>query len=176
MRNRTMLVLIAVLASGFAPGCFGRIAKEGLSAATGAKGIPVEIVPVSPGALAGGASVKLGKIIDDSGGRMPAEFEGMLRKEFAEKMQKAEIPIEGGKAVTVTGTIIHYETAGLSGQLFGPFEEVLIRAVMQDAAGKKIGSANCIGRSGTSKTKGTDHKADGAAKAIVAWIKKNYKK
>ena len=177
MRNRTMGVLIAVLASGFVPGCWGRIAKEGLSVATGAKGLQAEIVPVSPGALTGGTSVRLGEIVDNSGGRTPAGFESMLRQEFAQKMQEAGIPTQGGgKAVTITGTILHYESAGLTGQVFGPFEEVFIRAALYDAAGRKVGSANCIGRSTTTKTQGVGHKADGAAKAIVAWIKKNYRK
>lgn len=177
MRNRTMWVLIAVLACGFAPGCWGRIAKEGLSVATGAKGLQVEIVPVSPGALTGGTSVKLGEIVDDSGGRTPAGFGSMLRHEFAEKMREDGIPTQGGgKAVIIRGTILHYESASLTGQVFGPFEEVFLRAVMYDAAGREVGSANCIGRSTTTKTQGVGHKADGAAKAIVAWIKKNYRR
>ncbi len=178
MRSTTRILsgvlLLSLLA---ATGCTSRVIKEGFGAVRGAKGVHVALQPL-PGSLAEYGSFELGEFRDDFGGKMPPQLLAMLPVKFNEQLQKADLPLRaGGPTAIVRGTILHYEAAGLVGNVFGPLEEVVARVELVDAAsGRVLGTANAIGRSTESINLGVDAKATGLAKAIVEWIAENYPK
>lgn len=165
-------LLLGMLVAMVAPGCISRIAKEGLSVGTGAKGVVSEVLP--PGSLAGYTRFELGTFQDGMGGLAPKSLWTYLPGKFTKHAADENLPNTPGKVCVIRGTIVHYEGEGVGGLLFGHFEEVIARTELIDqATGQVLGQANCIGRSTTTARKGVENKADGLAKAIVDWIKKH---
>ena len=171
---KSMRIIAILLVTGLlASGCASRIFKETFGMATGPKGVYAQDERVR--SLAGYGTFEVGSFSNDSGGRTPAEFftklPGYIRENLI-KDEKAPLTGMGGKTAVISGEVIYYERAGAMGQLFGPFEEAILEVTLTDkATGKKLGRATCIGRSTESVNQGVDKKAEGAAKAIVEWIK-----
>jgi hypothetical protein len=154
-------------------GCASRIFKETFGAYTGPKGVYAQVDRVRT--LEGYGTFEVGTFSNDSGGRTPAEFFTMLPGYIRTKLvadEKMPLTGMGGKTAVISGEVIYYEKAGAMGQLFGPFEEAIMEVTLTDkATGAKLGRATCIGRSTESVNQGVEKKAEGAAKAIVEWIK-----
>ncbi len=173
MRNRSLLVLLVVLAAAAVPGCLGRVVKESVAGGMGAEGVLAEIK--RPGSLGAYTSFELGEYTHEMGGQIPRQIWTYLPGKFGVHLQdKGLAGLTGGKALVLRGAILHYEGEGIKGLLFGDFEEVIARVEMVDkASGAVLGTANCIGRTKTTSRKGVENKADGLAKALVKWIESN---
>lgn len=162
-----------------AGGC-SRVFKEGLGAATGAKGVAIPLKPVagSPSDRPLGAyeRFELGSITDGINGQTPPGLLTQLPAEFEKQLAAKKLPNPAsGKTLVIRGEIRHYEASGLFGQAFGPLEEVIARIELVDKdSGNVLGVANCVGRTKESINMGVRAKAEGLAKAIVGWIDKLY--
>ena len=172
MRRKSLLILTLVLVAAVSPGCISRAIKESASVAIGAKGVLAEVQP--PPTLVGYSGFELGEFTDGMGGQVPKDLWTYLPDKFAAHLADKNLAgRSGGKTLQLRGTILHYEGEGISGLIFGDFEEVIARVEMVDkASGAVIGTANCIGRTTTTARKGVANKADGLAKALVSWIDK----
>lgn len=170
-RNASILLVSIALASVALGGCVSRAVKEGFSGVTGAKGVGVPIRRLAP--LGPIAELKLGPVSDDTGGNYPRAFMSKLPGMFAKQLAEAELRMSpSGRKLRFEGVLIHYETADVAGQLFGPLEEAIVRVRLIDAdSGQVLGVANCVGRSTTTTRMGPDNKADGVAKAMIAWVR-----
>ena len=126
--------------------------------------------------LGGYTQFVLGPITDGMNGRTPQQILDLLPAEFQKQLAKNKLAgLSGGKTLELRGVVLHYEGEGLLGAILGPLEEIVVRVEMWDRdAGRKLGMANCIGRSEHRTTKGLASKAEGLAKALVAWIDKRY--
>jgi len=162
-------------------GCISRLAKEGLGAGTGAKGVYAEIQPVAPSKesypLSQYRRFELGDIADDYG-RTPGGVLAALPGEFVKALADKKLPNEpAGKALLIRGKILHFELSGLMGQAFGPYEEIIVRTELVDKdTNRVLGTANCIGRTKESVNQGIEKKAEGLAKAFAGWISDYYPK
>jgi hypothetical protein len=172
------LVAFTILAQG----CVSRAIKEGIGTVRGAKGTFAPIKPLSAikdePVLAQYANFELGPIVDDLGGRTPAELWQFLPGEFQKALLKKRLPVQpGGKTLLVRGRVIHYESASTLGMAIGPLEEVIVRTELVDkTTGKVLAVGNCIGRTEETVNFGVQKKAEGLAKAFVAWIDAHYPK
>jgi len=180
-RHCNCLVALAALAI-LAQGCVGRAIKEGVGTVRGAKGTFAPIKPLSEikdqPVLAQYTNFELGPIVDDLGGRTPVELWQFLPGEFQKALLKKRLPMQpGGKTLLVRGRVIHYESAGTLGMAIGPLEEVIVRTELVDkTTGKVLAVGNCIGRTEETVNSGVQKKAEGLAKAFVAWIDAHYPK
>lgn len=175
MKKASLCVLATVAMSMLAAGCVSRGIKEGLGVALGAKGIYAETKPVAPGeqrTLSDYGRIRLGALNDTTGGQLPGDFSSLLPGAFSRAMADKKLPTgSGAKTLEVRATIIYYESAGMMGQAFGPFEEVVARVALVDTdTGKELGVANCVGRTNATTTQGVAKKAEGLGKAIAEWI------
>lgn len=180
MTRKTVVVLI-VAAVWLGAGC-GRALREGLGEVRGASGVVIAVKPAStaanPGELAAYRRFELGDIREDMGGQLSGQFLPLLRQEFSSQLADKHLPNEaGGKTLVVRGTIFHYEDVGTIGTVISPLEEVICRTEFVDkSTGRVLAVTNCVGRTNTSLNRGVATKAEGLAKAFVAWIDKRYPK
>ena len=180
MKRTTILLIAAVSALLMAQGCT-RAIKETVGL-RGAKGIYAPIQPVDrlkeARPLGDYRLFELGDIKDDFGAKVPPELFRYLPVEFEEALADKKLPNEpGGKALLIRGRVLHYEDANMVGSVLGPLEEVVARIELVDkASGKVLGVANCIGRTNETVNQGVQKKAQGLARAIVAWIDARYPK
>ncbi len=174
----TIVTSIVFLFLSITQGC-GRLISEGVGTVTGAKGTYLVLQPIGEGPrtapLASYTEFELLPLEADPGVRVPLMFTQNLPEKFQQCLIKEKFA-DGtrGKTLVIRGRIMHYESAGLAGEVFGPFEEVVARTELVDKqTGKVLGVANCIGRSEETVNEGPEDKAAGLAKAIVNWIKAN---
>jgi hypothetical protein len=179
---KTTKLVLVLLTAGIvlSGGCVSRAIKEGVSVATGPKGFYAEDPSMgaeSSRPLGKYESIEIGQFGSDFRST-PGSLTGMIATQLREKLTDAGFPINApGPTLVVQGTVIYYEKAGLSGQLFGPFEETVCDVQLIDkSTGQKVGNAICIGRSTTTAMQGMDKKAEGVAKGIVEWLKDRYPK
>ena len=179
MKRMVLLIGLAGLAAVLVGGCTTAI-REGVGAVRGAKGAVVPIQPLAmhenERPLGGYTRFVLGTFADGTNGRTPQQILNLLPAEFEKQLIKNKLGgLSGGKTLELRGTVLHYEGEGLLGAILGPLEEVVVRVDMVDkATGRTLGTANCIGRTTTRVNKGIATKAEGLAKALVAWIDKRY--
>ncbi|MDY6913171.1 MAG: hypothetical protein SVT52_01750 [Planctomycetota bacterium] len=173
MKRTTMIAALVSVALLFG-GC-SRLAKEGIGVASGAKGVYAEIqAPSRP--LGMYHNIQPGQIEDSFGGRTPPGLLSALPGKITEQLHNEGLPTgTSGKTLVITGKVIYYEAAGITGEVFGPFEEAVAEIQLVDKdTGRVVSVANCVGRSTTSLNRGVDKKAEGLAKGIVKWISKHY--
>lgn len=173
--SRTLL--LACLGLGVLPGCLGRAISEGLGTVGGAKGGYSQVAPLPYTGLSVYTRFELGAIRDDFGGKVPPDLLAMLPMKLQAELSKLGLPDQpGGKTLLIRGAFLHYEEAGLFGNVFGPLEEVIARIELVDkATGKVLGTANCIGRTRETVNLGVEKKADGLALAIAKYIADHYR-
>lgn len=177
MKTIQWVLLLIVLAT-MTTGCMSRAIKEGFSVATGPKGFYAEDPSMGPEEakpLAKYNSFKIGEF-NSSFRNTPPELLRLVPTELRKKLTEEGLPLgPGGATCVINGTVIYYEKAGLSGQLFGPFEEAVFEVQLVDqASGQVIGQAICVGRSTTTARQGVENKAIGVAKGIAKWIEDRY--
>ncbi|MBN2583930.1 MAG: hypothetical protein JXL80_12760 [Planctomycetes bacterium] len=179
---RRLIVLMMLLSCvSLSTGCMSRAIKEGVGAATGAKGVSFISSGFAGGELAAPlgtfTSFKVESFANQSPVSIPGTVNAMLPQYVAEELQKKKIPnLADGRTLTIRGTYIYYEDATKAlDQAFGPFEEVIAKVQFLDG-NKLVGEAICVGRSGETVNQGPDKKAHGLAKAIVGLIDKHYPK
>lgn len=178
MSTRKCIWALLLATMVFSSGCMSRLAKEGLGAATGAKGSFSESPSMGPGGakpLAGYQDFQVGNI-ENTFKLTPRELIPMLKTEIRKDLQKQELPTgRGGKTCVINVSIFYYEKAGTMGQVFGPLEEVVADVQLVDKSDDRvIGTAVCVGRSTTTSNQGVEKKAQGLAKGIVNWIQSRY--
>ena len=172
-------LLLAAFVSIASVGCM-RIAKEGVGAARGAKGLytPIQRISSSMGdrPLRIYKHFELAQITDDFGGKVPPDFWMPFRQAFREELAEKQLPnYSTGKTLLIRGKILHYEDSSRLGAAISPLEEVIARIELVDKdSGNIIGTANCIGRTTESVNLGVARKAQGLAKAIVSWLAERY--
>ncbi len=176
-RNMVWMLLASVLV--LSSGCVSRAIKEGVGVATGAKGSFAES-PSMGGEyakpLAEYQDFQIGSVTDAFKGRVPRQLISGLPLKIREYLHKDYLPTgKGGKTCVINVSILYYEKAGSMGQVFGPLEEVIAEVQLVDKSNDRvIGNAICVGRSQSTTTQGVEHKTDGLAKGIVAWLKSRY--
>lgn len=177
---KTTKLALVLLAAGMvlSGGCMSRAIKEGVSVATGPKGFYAEDPSMgaeSSRPLGKYESIEVGRIGSDFRST-PGQLTGMIATQLRERLSEAGFNLDGpAPTLVVQGTVIYYEKAGISGQLFGPFEEAVCDVQLVDkSTGQTVGNAICIGRSTTTAMQGVDKKAEGVAKGITEWIKDRY--
>ena len=113
---------------------------------------------------------------------MPADMNQILRTALTEKIaelkpKKAILDPRAAGVLLVRGQYVYYEEAGgILDQAFGPFEEIIALVELVDqASGKVAARGYCVGRTGTTRLQGPKRKAEGLAKAIIDFIRKNCK-
>ncbi len=182
MRKMTVVALLAA-AMLTSTGCVSRAIKEGIGTARGAKGFSAPVTGtanIAPGGLAGQyTTVVLEDFTEGPATQTPSILNGLVRGALSEQLAKTALPqmeaTAGNMALIIRGKYLYYEKSGVAGQLFGPFEEVIVRVHLIDAkTGKTITVANCIGRTTTSVNKGIEGKAEGLAKGIVDLLNKSF--
>lgn len=175
MKKTALLSAMLVVALVACPGCFSRAVKEVGGAALGASGKHLAIQPA--GSLAAYSSYELGTTTSQVGRNLPGNFFRLLPSQLQKELADKDLARRhGGKALLINVDVIHYESAGLMGQAFGPFEEVIARVTLADkATGSVLGTANCVGRSQSTSAQGVEEKAAGLAKAIAGWIESQTK-
>jgi hypothetical protein len=179
MKTRNLVLVLLTAGLVFSGGCVSRIAKEGLGAATGAKGSFYESPSMGhEGAkpLAGYQDFQVGRVEDAFKGRTPRQLLSSLPQEIRQNLRKESLPTgKGGKTCVINVSVLYYEQAGAMGQVFGPLEEVIAEVQLVDKNDDRVvGNAICVGRSTTTANQGVEKKAQGLAKGVVNWIKSRY--
>jgi hypothetical protein len=180
--KRTLLSISLIGSLLFLPGCMGRLIGEGAETALGPKGDYWEQKSVASRkdhkSLLKYQQFELGSVKNEIGRLLPPEFIGMFRKEFSDQLDKSNLPNTGrGKTLLVDVSIVHYEKADMTDNVFGPLEQVVARVKLVDKdSGKVLAVGNAIGRTGKTVGMGVDNKAEGLAKGLVKWISDYYPK
>ncbi|HVP09625.1 MAG TPA: hypothetical protein VMV94_00370 [Phycisphaerae bacterium] len=157
-------------------GCVGRVIGEGAEKTLGPKGAYFQEKPLAASkdmkVLGPYKKFELGTVKNDYGKNVPADFIPKFREEFAKQVKDAKLGEEGaGKTLLVNVNVIHYETADMADNVFGPLEQVVAHVELVDKdTGQVLASGNAIGRTGKSVGMGVDKKAIGLARGIVKWI------
>lgn len=168
MRRMTMTLLLLAVCVG-STGCVSRAIKEGVGTVTGAKGVYAPLTQAAD--LSDYGTFEVARFTDDSGGRSPAELFSLLPIKIESRLKEDEVDIGMGKTAVISGEVIYYEKAGITGQAFGPFEEAITEVTLTDkGTGQVLGKATCIGRSTQTVNQGIEKKAEGIAKGIAKWI------
>ena len=173
--NRKMCLAAVVIWLVSAGGGCSRLAKEALGGVSGGKGSFTVLRDASGGAMPESlAAYGRFQLLQLSDGVNRAAVRA--NRSFEKELAKKKIPNAASrKLLLVRGKIIHYEAAGLSGQLFGPLEEVVARIEFVDGdTGEVIAEVNCVGRTKSTTSQGVATKAQGLAKAIVGYIDQRY--
>jgi hypothetical protein len=168
MKRMTMTLLLLAVCVG-STGCVSRAIKEGVGTVTGAKGVYAPLTETAD--LADYGNFEVQRFTDESNGRTPEEFYAVLPIKVEEQLKKDELDTDSGKTAVISGVVIYYEVAGITGQAFGPFEEAITEVTLTDkGTGQFLGKATCIGRSTQTVNQGAEKKAEGVAKGIAKWI------
>lgn len=169
--TRAMTMTLAALTVTIAcTGCVGRMIKEGMGAATGASGKVVDGGPLPDLSHYRAVTVEPVTVATDI--RVPPEMSQLVQAELTSAAVDRGLALSGQPALTISGEIIHYETAGMVDTAIGPLAEVIVRTRLTDAGtGKIVGTANLIGRSKATVSSGAEDLADGVGKALSKWLK-----
>jgi hypothetical protein len=170
------LITLSLLSLVFSStGCLGRIIKEGWEGLEQGKG-RFDIQSVDPGSLADYSQFEIGTFSDDTNGTAPTQFFADLPEAFRLIAAAEGLPQHpGGKKLVIDGVVIYYESAAITGQVFGPFEEVVARVEYKDGStGKVIARGTAVGRTGATTAQGPRTKAGGLSKGLIKFIIDHY--
>jgi|ERR1043166_261337 hypothetical protein len=183
MRNCKGLVLTLLVGTALlTPGCVGRAIGEGAEKATGPKGAYWEVKPCGSTkdhrALASYKNFELGPVRNEAGKNVPPDFLQKFPTEFAKRLKDSGLPTDhSGKTVVFDVTIVHYETADKTDNVFGPLEQVVAKVQLVDKeTHQPLAEGVAIGRTGKSVGLGTEWKAWGLSKGLLKWAKDYYPK
>lgn len=170
------------LSTVFCPGCVGRLIGESAEGTLGPKGVYWEEQPVatskSEKSLSDYRRFELEEVINGYGKHVPVEFFRRLPVEFNKQLASSGLPnAASGKTLVFRVTIIHYETADMDDNVFGPLEQVVARVELVDKdSGRVLATGNAVGRTGKTVGLGAESKAEGLAKALIKWVRDYYRK
>ena len=152
-------------------GCWSRAYKEAKGGVLGADSGVAPLTSLSPTTFNAYGTYELGSLENDAGTLVPLEFPSLFRSQLRKRLADKGLAAGPGQPATIDVTILHYDTAKLIGQAFGPFEEVVARVTIVDrSTGRVLARANCIGRSESTTSQGPEPKAAALAEAIVDLI------
>lgn len=180
--SKTKLMMIFLIGLALATQGCSRLIGEGMEATMGAKGSYFEEKPLAADkeqkVLAEYQRFELGQVKNSTGKFLPPEFMTYLPKQFEKQLADSRLPKGvSGKTIVFNVEVIHYEAAGLTDNVFGPFEEVVARVQLLD---KQTGAVKAqgvaIGRTEQSVSLGPEKKAEGLAKGLIKWAKDYYPK
>jgi hypothetical protein len=162
---------LAALAMAVAcTGCMGRVVREGMGVATGASGKVVNNGLLPDLTQYRGMQVERVTVAPDL--RLPMEMPEMVRTDLTAAAIARGLAPAGQPALTLSGEIIHYETAGMVDSAIGPLAEVIVRAKLVDAqTGKVVAHANLVGRSKATMSSSPENLSDAVGKALDKWLK-----
>jgi hypothetical protein len=178
----TLHVFVLAVAAIASQGCLGRLLGEGAEGTLGPKGAYFEEKPVAANKdtkpLSAYGQFELGEVSNVYGKNVPSEFMAEFPTQFAERLKGSDLAKGAGEKTLVFNVqIIHYETADMEDNVFGPLEEVIARVELVDKeSGTVIASGNAVGRTGKTVGLGTKTKAEGLAKALVKWAEDYHEK
>jgi hypothetical protein len=171
MIRSVVLPLSAAVILSTCTGCMSRVLKEGVGTVRGARGAFVQAADTQSLADYRGLDVQTFTISNSipSATRMPA----LIEKAITTMARKQGLVDAEGPRLRLAGAIVHYETADTVGTLIGPLEEVIVHALLYDAAtGARVGEANLVGRAESTTASGDANLAAGVAKALQDWLAK----
>jgi hypothetical protein len=176
---RAAMIRMMLLVSGIltlCSGCLGRLVSEGAGAVTGARGKAVEIQPIRSGQPLGEyGSIEFEPLRSDIGAHAPERVLQRIPTETVRMLREDKLFAGGGRPLKISGRVIHYETGGTVDKAIGPLQEVIARITLSDGTtGAAIGEANVIGRAKSTTASGEENLAEGCAKGIAGWIRKNH--
>ena len=181
MKNFIKLVGLSILVLGVGQGC-GRLIDEGIEKGLGptAKAMPMD--PQWPAAdhayLANYKNFVLGTITTEYPAVPPA-FMAYLPESLTGQLTSKGLPRgQRGPTLVINIAILAYQPVSSYEKALGPTEEVVARVSLVDqASGKLVGQAVCIGRTYQSVGLGVKWKAWGLSRAIVnKWLDDYYPK
>ena len=159
-------------------GCISRAAKEVFLTP---KGFSVPTSASGAGQMSF-SKVQLAEFTNTGIATMPGHMNQLLRTALTTRLselspKKAVLDPASSKVLAIRGQYVYYEEAGsILDQAFGPFEEIIALVELADqSSGQIIARGYCIGRTNTTVLQGPERKAEGLAKAIVDFIRKNCK-
>lgn len=177
----TLHVFVLSMAAVASQGCLGRMIGEGAEGAMGPKGAYFEEQPVAATKdakkLSSYGKFELGTVTNEYGRNVPAEFMAEFPKQFADKLKGSKLSkSKGSDTLVFNVSIIHYEEADMTDNVFGPLEQVVAHVELVDkGSGAVVASGNAIGRTGKTVGLGPKAKAEGLAKALIKWAEDYYK-
>ncbi|MHC4610751.1 MAG: hypothetical protein ACYS7M_10445, partial [Planctomycetota bacterium] len=147
LRNAALVVLIAAAVA--LPGCT-TLLKQSYYTAVGAQGKFYEVEPVDPQVMQTYRAIELEPFTNDLGGRVPQEVVREINANTPKAIVEEYLFYPDGKALRVTGTIIHYTgKSGMSGAIgsviSGAQDSVCRVQLLDDASGQMVGEAICWG-------------------------------
>lgn len=155
-------------------GCM-RLIGEGAEAGLGPSGKYYENKMVAPSkdrtALADYRNMELVEFKNEYGQNVPNDFLRAFPIEFRRHAEGAGLLNPGGKTIGFKVAVIHYETADMTDNVFGPLEQAVARVEMIDKdTGRVLATGNALGRTGKTVGLGPEKKAVGLAKALLKWV------
>jgi hypothetical protein len=173
--KKTLISLTLLSLIVLAPGCLGRIVKEGWEGLEQGKG-RFDLLTPDPGSLDAYTQFEIGTFNDDTNGGTPAQFFTDLPEAFQLIATDEGLPNDAtGKKLVINGVVIYYEEAAITGQVFGPFEEVVARVEYVDAVtGQVVARGTAVGRTGATTSQGPRTKAGGLSKGLIKFITEHY--
>jgi hypothetical protein len=180
MKRNIACILLALAIPVICSGCLGRVVGEGAEKALGPKGDYWQekrlAVSKEDKVLAPYTKFVLGKVKNEYGRNVPAEFFELFPDEFEKVLAKSKLPDnKTGKTLVINVAVIHYEIADRTDNILGPLEQVVARVELVDKdTNKVLAYGNVIGRTGKTVGLGVDWKARGLAKGIIKWISDYY--
>jgi hypothetical protein len=183
MRTTTVWMVIGlVMVALLSQGCM-RAATEGMEAVRGGQGSyfqekPLSATPKDHAALAGYQRIEVGEVKNQAGAFMPSDFPALLTAKFSEHLAKSHLPkAASGKTIRFNVTLIYYEKANMTDNVFGPMEEAVasVELVDKDSA-RVLATGAVVGRSTQSVGLGPAYKADGMARGLLKWASDYYPK
>jgi hypothetical protein len=103
---------------------------------------------------------------------VPAEMPDLIRTDLTAVAAGRGLTPDGQPALTLSGEIVHYETAGTVDTAIGPLAEVIVRAKLVNAQrGNVVALANLVGRSKATVSSSPKDLSAGVGKALDKWLK-----
>ncbi len=169
--TRTVTMMLAVLAlSILCTGCTSRLIGEGMGAARGASGKLVTVAMAPDLSPYKGIRVERISVAPDLA--VPADMPGLIQTDMTAVAAGRGLTPEGQPALTLSGEIVHYETAGTVDTAIGPLAEVIVRAKLVNAqSGSVVALANLVGRSKATMSSSPKDLSAGVGKALDKWLK-----
>lgn len=168
--TRTLAIAAVLGVAMLASGCMGRLVKEGMGAALGAKANIVEVQALNKSKPIG--PVTIGTMDNAMGRPVTGDWLVALSAQLRQRTVADKDLAAGQRAVKLNGVVVHLEGSGLTDQAFGPAPEVIVRVTVVDtASGEVIGIANAVGRARGTTSSGQEDLTKAFAEGVTKWLR-----